>query len=188
VQKDRESFKEYAQRWREKAAEVYPPVTDNELCSLFIETLKAPYFNLMIENTSNSFSDIIQAGERIEANLRMGRLQELSENPVKKAASLAKRRRVMCIPSPGRTIIPHFLKITTNHTLPLMAKPLQTSHLLSQIIHTRAHSTHHLQITNPDRLLLLLNLDHPKIIRDHQETLIHLCPSHSTKYTDTSSV
>ncbi|KAJ9162547.1 hypothetical protein P3X46_022311 [Hevea brasiliensis] len=74
VQKDRESFKEYAQRWREKAAEVHPPVTDNELCSLFIETLKAPYFNLMIGNTSNSFSDIIQAGERIEANLRMGRL------------------------------------------------------------------------------------------------------------------
>ncbi|KAJ9154319.1 hypothetical protein P3X46_027670 [Hevea brasiliensis] len=59
VQKDRESFKEYAQRWREKAAEVHPPVTDNELCSLFIETLKAPYFNLMIGNTSNSFSDII---------------------------------------------------------------------------------------------------------------------------------
>jgi len=44
VQRDRESFKEYAQRWREKAAEVYPLVTDNELCSLFIETLKAPFF------------------------------------------------------------------------------------------------------------------------------------------------
>ncbi|KAJ9184401.1 hypothetical protein P3X46_004131 [Hevea brasiliensis] len=92
VQKDRESFKEYAQIWREKAAEVYPPVIDNELCSLFIETLKAPYFNLMIGNTSNSFSDIIQAGERIEANLRMGRLQELTENPAKKTASFGKKK------------------------------------------------------------------------------------------------
>ncbi|KAJ9135017.1 hypothetical protein P3X46_032241 [Hevea brasiliensis] len=92
VQRDRESFKEYAQRWREKAAEVYPPVIDNELCSLFIETLKAPYFNLMIGNTSNSFSDIIQAGERIEANLRMGRLQELTENLAKKNASLGKKK------------------------------------------------------------------------------------------------
>ncbi|KAJ9162841.1 hypothetical protein P3X46_022583, partial [Hevea brasiliensis] len=55
-----------------KGGEVYPRWIDNELCSLFIETLKAPYFNLMIGNTSNSFSDIIQAGERIEANLRMG--------------------------------------------------------------------------------------------------------------------
>ncbi|KAJ9145779.1 hypothetical protein P3X46_028121 [Hevea brasiliensis] len=92
VQKDRESFKEYAQRWREKAAEVHPPVTDNELCSLFIETLKAPYFNLMIGNTSNSFSDIIQAGERIEANLRMGRLQELAKNPAKKTANFGKKK------------------------------------------------------------------------------------------------
>ncbi|KAJ9175415.1 hypothetical protein P3X46_013972 [Hevea brasiliensis] len=92
VQKDRESFKEYAQRWREKAAEVHPPVTDNELCSLFIETLKAPYFNLMIGNTSNSFSGIIQAGERIEANLRMGRLQELAENPAKKTANFGKKK------------------------------------------------------------------------------------------------
>ncbi|KAJ9178602.1 hypothetical protein P3X46_010473 [Hevea brasiliensis] len=92
VQRDRESFKEYAQRWREKAAEVHPPVTDNELCSLFIETLKAPYFNLMIGNTSNSFSDIIQAGERIEANLRMGRLQESAENPAKKPANFGKKK------------------------------------------------------------------------------------------------
>jgi len=72
VQRDRESFKEYAQRWREKAAEIYPPVIDNELCSLFIETLKAPYFYLMIGNTSNNFANIIQTGERIEANLRLG--------------------------------------------------------------------------------------------------------------------
>ncbi|KAJ9182298.1 hypothetical protein P3X46_006306 [Hevea brasiliensis] len=46
----------------------------------------------MIGNTSNSFSDIIQAGERIEANLRMGRLQELAENPAKKTASFGKKK------------------------------------------------------------------------------------------------
>ncbi len=88
VQKEKKSFKEYAQRWRKKAAEVYPPITNNELCSLFIETLKAPYFNLMIGHTSNNFSDIIQASERIKANLRLGRLQELTEeNSAKKTTS-----------------------------------------------------------------------------------------------------
>ncbi|KAJ9185060.1 hypothetical protein P3X46_004732, partial [Hevea brasiliensis] len=93
VQKERESFKEYAQRWREKAAEVYPPVTDSELYSLFIEMLKAPYFNLMIRNTSNSFSDIIQMGERIEANLRLGRLQEMTgEGSMKKTTNFEKRK------------------------------------------------------------------------------------------------
>jgi len=65
---------------------------DNELCFLFIETLKAPYFNLMIENTSNSFSDIIQAGERIEDNLRLGRLKELTENSAKKTTSFGKKK------------------------------------------------------------------------------------------------
>ncbi|XP_058008533.1 uncharacterized protein LOC131182982 [Hevea brasiliensis] len=88
LQKEGETFKEYAQRWREKAAEVYPLVTDHELCSLFIETLKAPYFNLMIGNTYNSFADIIQTRERIEANLRLGRLQEIAgESTMKKATN-----------------------------------------------------------------------------------------------------
>lgn len=59
LQNDCESFKEYAQRWREKASEVHPPMKNHELCSLFIETLKAPYFNLMIGNPSNNFVDII---------------------------------------------------------------------------------------------------------------------------------
>ncbi len=77
IQNEGESFKEYAQRWREKTTEVYPPVTDNELCSLFIETLRAPYFNMMIGNISNNFADIIQTGEIIEANMRLGRLQEI---------------------------------------------------------------------------------------------------------------
>ncbi len=66
---------------------------DNELCSSFIETLKAPYFNLMIGNTSNSCFDIIQKGERIEANLRLGRLQEVArKSSAKKTTNFKKRK------------------------------------------------------------------------------------------------
>ncbi|XP_058002323.1 uncharacterized protein LOC131179485 [Hevea brasiliensis] len=84
VLQEKESFKEYAQRWREKAV---------ELCFLFIETVKASYFNLMIGNMSNSFSNIIQASERIEANLKLGRLQELTrENSAKKTTSFGKKK------------------------------------------------------------------------------------------------
>ncbi|XP_058008592.1 uncharacterized protein LOC131182997 [Hevea brasiliensis] len=93
LQKEWESFKEYAQRWREKAAEVYAFVIDHELCSLFIETLKAPYFNMMIGTTSNSFADIIQTGERIEANLRLGRLQEIAGEGTMKKATNPNRRK-----------------------------------------------------------------------------------------------
>jgi len=100
---------------------------------------------------------------------------------------LARKKRVMCIPSPGRIITPHSPKIITDHTL-FMAKPSQTFHLLFLIIHTHAHNIPHLQITNKDHLLLLLNQDHHKTTQDPQETLIHLFPSHSVKYTDTLSV
>ncbi len=68
-------------------------MTDNELCYLFIETLKALYFNLMIGNTSNSFSVIIQMGERIEANIQLGRLQEVvGESFMKKSTNFGKKK------------------------------------------------------------------------------------------------
>ena len=39
VQKDRESFKEYAQIWREVAAQVIPPMEEKEMTKIFLKTL-----------------------------------------------------------------------------------------------------------------------------------------------------
>jgi len=39
-----ETFKEYAQRWRELAAQVEPPLHENEMTTMFIETLQSPYY------------------------------------------------------------------------------------------------------------------------------------------------
>jgi len=36
--KSTETFKEYAQRWRELAAQVEPPLHENEITTMFIET------------------------------------------------------------------------------------------------------------------------------------------------------
>jgi hypothetical protein len=41
--RDKESIREYTQRWRESAAQVHPPLLDKEMISLFANTLKAPY-------------------------------------------------------------------------------------------------------------------------------------------------
>ncbi|XP_050876225.1 uncharacterized protein LOC127079918 [Lathyrus oleraceus] len=38
-QKDYESFKEYAQRWRETASQVEPPLTEKELADWFVDTV-----------------------------------------------------------------------------------------------------------------------------------------------------
>lgn len=39
-QKDSESFKEYAQRWRETASQVEPPLTEKELADWFVDTVR----------------------------------------------------------------------------------------------------------------------------------------------------
>ncbi|KAL0544948.1 hypothetical protein IC582_020078 [Cucumis melo] len=53
--KSSESFKEYAQRWRDMAAEVQPPLTDKEMTSMFMNTLRAPFYERMIGNASTNF-------------------------------------------------------------------------------------------------------------------------------------
>ena len=42
--KEKESIKEYAQRWRESTAQVHPPLMDKEMVTLFADTLKASYY------------------------------------------------------------------------------------------------------------------------------------------------
>ena len=42
--KDTETFKEYAQRWREVAAQVEPPLMEKEMVAMFIDTLQSPFY------------------------------------------------------------------------------------------------------------------------------------------------
>ncbi|XP_058757473.1 uncharacterized protein LOC131630741 [Vicia villosa] len=75
AQKSEESFKEYAQRWRELAARVQPPLLDRELIDLFMGTLKGSYLQHMVSNTSPSFSDVVIIGERVENCVKAGTIQ-----------------------------------------------------------------------------------------------------------------
>ena len=43
-----ESFREYAQTWRELAAQVQPPMMENEMIKWFIDNLKPLYYKKMI--------------------------------------------------------------------------------------------------------------------------------------------
>ena len=44
-QKDEESYKEYAQRWREIAAQISPPLEEKELTKIYLKTLSTFYYN-----------------------------------------------------------------------------------------------------------------------------------------------
>ena len=53
---------------------------------LFINTLKAPFFNHMLGSATKSFSDIVMIGEMIESAIRSGKIDagESGRKPVSK--------------------------------------------------------------------------------------------------------
>lgn len=75
VQKSKETFKEYAQRWIELASRVQSPLLERELIDMFMGNLQGPYLNRMIGSTSLGFSDIVLAGKRVENMIKMGKIQ-----------------------------------------------------------------------------------------------------------------
>ncbi|XP_017636780.1 uncharacterized protein LOC108478831 [Gossypium arboreum] len=80
--KSNESFRQYAQRWREVAIQVQPPLLEKETTMLFINTLKAPFITHMLGSATKSFSDIVMTGEMIENVVRRGKI-ELGESAKK---------------------------------------------------------------------------------------------------------
>ena len=60
------TFREYAHKCRDLAAQVQLPMTDKELNNMFLNTLKEPYYDRMIENSNKDFSDVVSVGEIIE--------------------------------------------------------------------------------------------------------------------------
>jgi hypothetical protein len=66
MEKDnKESIREYTQRWRETAAQVNPPLLEKEMINLFVNTFKAPYFEYLVESSSQHFSDLVAIAGRI---------------------------------------------------------------------------------------------------------------------------
>ena len=49
-QKDKETFKEYTQRWRELAAQINPPLEEKEIMKIFLKTLSSFYYKHMISS------------------------------------------------------------------------------------------------------------------------------------------
>ncbi|GAU22854.1 hypothetical protein TSUD_282210 [Trifolium subterraneum] len=74
AQKERESFKEYAQRWRELASQIRPPLEEKELCKLFLHTLSPFFYEKMVGIVSRSFTEMVEMGMCLEEGVRQGRL------------------------------------------------------------------------------------------------------------------
>ena len=64
--KSSESLREYAQRWRQSAIEVHPPLTDYEVKTYFIKTLDEPFRERMVGSGVEDFAKLVRIGEWIE--------------------------------------------------------------------------------------------------------------------------
>ena len=87
-----ESFKTYARKWREKAMEVQPPLTERELTSMFINTLKGAYYEKLVGNISGNFADLVASGERIEEGIKGGKLSGDVSESSKKTTTPARKK------------------------------------------------------------------------------------------------
>ena len=95
-QKDNKSFKEYAQRWREVASQVEPPLAEKELADWFMDTVKPMFYERMVSSVSTSFSDLVAMGVQVELGLKNGKMIttiETSDNNVKRFAEGFQRKK-----------------------------------------------------------------------------------------------
>ena len=65
-----ETFKVYAQCWRDLAPQVNPPPLNKEMVSTFIDILYLPFSYQTINNASSNFFYIIIIKERIENGVK----------------------------------------------------------------------------------------------------------------------
>ncbi|KAH1256855.1 hypothetical protein GmHk_03G006929 [Glycine max] len=87
---------EYAQRWRDLAAQVVPPMTEREMITIMVDTLPTFYYEKLIGYMPANFADLVFAGERIESGLRKGKFEYASNtapNNNRRAPVLGTRKK-----------------------------------------------------------------------------------------------
>ena len=70
-----EGFKDYAQKLRDLAGRVQPPLSDKESVDMFLGTLSGLFFNHLIGSSSVGFTELILTGERVEAGIKSSKIQ-----------------------------------------------------------------------------------------------------------------
>ena len=74
AQRDKESFKEYAQHWREIASQVVPPMGEQEITKGFLKTLGSFYYERMVASMPSDFTEMVRMGVCLEDAVREGHL------------------------------------------------------------------------------------------------------------------
>jgi hypothetical protein len=73
-QENKETFKEYAQRWRDTVAQVSPCIEEKEMTMLFLKTLNQFYYEKMVGSTPKNFAEMVGMVVQLEKGFLEGRL------------------------------------------------------------------------------------------------------------------
>ena len=84
-----ESFREYAQRWRDLASQVQPSLIERETTKIFVNSLKGIYHDRMLGNATKIFADMVVSGELIESSIKNRLVKDNSGS--KKTGSIKKK-------------------------------------------------------------------------------------------------
>ncbi|XP_034898419.1 uncharacterized protein [Populus alba] len=127
--RSQETVRVYAQRWRDEATHVQPPLIETKMVTLFANTFKAPYYEHLMGSSSQHFYDVVRVAERIEQGIKARRIPE----PLEKKGFSGRRRegdvnnleggykgKRVNYPNPG-TSTPQFTNM--NFTKPLSPNP-----------------------------------------------------------------
>ncbi|XP_016705871.1 uncharacterized protein [Gossypium hirsutum] len=116
--KPNESFKQYAQRWREMAIQVQPPLLEKETTMLFINTLKASF-------ATKSFVDVVMTGEMIENAIRNGRIDAGESAKMQESGTRQNNEKIQFTPI-SMTYKELYQSLLDAHVVaPFYLKPLQ---------------------------------------------------------------
>ena len=91
-----ETFREHAHKLRDLVAQVQLPLTDKELNKMFLNTLKALYYDRMIGNSNKDFSDVVSAGEMIEAGVKQCKIENAEAKKLIPKRKKGKTHAVSC--------------------------------------------------------------------------------------------
>ncbi|XP_016690809.2 uncharacterized protein [Gossypium hirsutum] len=96
----------FCEQYRHVSDMVKPPLTKTEIMVLFINTLKAPFYDKLVGSATKDFADIVISGELIENTIKSGRMESPESS---KRAVPAKKKEVeahmvgtesQCTPNP----------------------------------------------------------------------------------------
>ena len=91
--KHSESFRDYAQKWRNMPTQGQPPLVKKEITMLFLNTLQEPYYNRLLPSVMRNFADMIVVGNLVDHAIKNGKIKAIESSIKPKRGNFVKKEK-----------------------------------------------------------------------------------------------